>query len=319
MRAPAALLALLALLPAGLRAQPVPVERVLAAVGDRVIMASEVMGLIAGNEQAVREKYKGEELEARIKELYERGLSAAVDRALVLREFENSKGQLPELAVDERLNEIVEKRFKGDRIALQNALSAERKTIDDLRTEIREEIIFTLLRQQEVSAKVVVSPAQVLAAYEANRDRYASGEKLRLRLISLSKADLPADLVEKKVKLVQDAIAAGKDFEQLARDYSDFAADKGGDLGELTRADLRADFRAAVATLAAGQTAGPITGEKDVSFLQVVSITPARATPIEEVQAELEREIRRKAEETLYDGWVKRLRQKYPVVLYPAR
>lgn len=297
----------------------VSVERLVAAVADRVIMSSEIMGMVAQNELQLREQYKGEEAEKKVQELYEKGLNLAIERALILEEFKSSKGQVPELLVQDRLDEIVAKRFDGDRSQFQAALTAERKTLEALREEIREEITVSLLRRQEVNDRIAVTPAQIRAAYEAKRASYQTPERLRLRLISLNREGLPADLLEKKVKSVADALKAGRAFEEVAKDFSDFAADKGGDLGFVTRSDMRADFLRAIQGLAAGRTAGPIEGEKEIAFLQVVEIQAEVVQPLESVQAELERELRRKAEDDIYKAWISRLRLKYPVVLYPAK
>ena len=297
----------------------VSVERLVAAVADRVIMSSEIMGMVAQSEMALREQFKGEEAEKKVQELYEKGLNLAIERALILEEFKTSKGQVPELLVQDRLDEIVAKRFGGDRSQFQSALAAERKTLESLREEIREEITVSLLRRQEVNDRIAVTPAQIRAAYEAKRASFQTPERIRLRLISLNREGLPADLLEKKVSSVAEALKNGRDFAEVAKDFSDFAADKGGDLGFVTRSDMRADYLRAIQGLAPGRTAGPIEGEKEVAFLQVVEIQAEVIKPLESVQADLERELRRKAEEEIYQGWISRLRLKYPVVLYPAK
>ena len=319
---------LLALAACPLRAQqaPIPfrnasvsVERLVAAVADRVILSSDVMNLVAGNEQALREQLKGAEAERKVQELYEKGLNLAIERALILEEFKASKGQVPELLVQDRLDEIVARRFDGDRTRFQAALAEERKTLESLREEIREEITVSLLRRQEVSDRIAVTPAQVREAYEERRASYFTPERVRLRLISLNREGLPEDLLEKKVASVSAALAAKRDFAEVAKDYSDFLPEKAGELGVMVKSDMRSDFRKAILGLSAGQTAGPIPGDKEIAFLQVVEILPEVTKSLESVQADLERELRRKAEEEIYKGWISRLRLKYPVVIYPGR
>jgi parvulin-like peptidyl-prolyl isomerase len=226
---------------------------------------------------------------------------------------------VPELLVQDRLDEIVARRFDGDRTRFQAALAEERKTLESLREEIREEITVSLLRRQEVGDRIAVTPAQVREAYEERRASYFTPERVRLRLISLNREGLPEDLLEKKVASVSAALAAKRDFAEVAKDYSDFLPEKAGELGVMVKSDMRADFRKAILGLSAGQTAGPIPGDKEIAFLQVVEILPEVTKSLESVQAELERELRRKAEEELYKGWISRLRLKYPVVIYPGR
>jgi parvulin-like peptidyl-prolyl isomerase len=309
---------LLALVWPASRAQVVPIERVLAMVGERAIMSSEVMGLVAGAEMALRKQHSGEEAERRVRELYEKGLSAAIERALILKHFEESKGQVPELLVTERVQEIVDRRFSGDRTGFLNALAEERRTLEDLQREIREEITVSLLRRQEVSERVSVSPARVQAVYAERRPSYETPEKIRLNLLSVKREGRDDAEFARRVAEVQAELAAGKPFVEVARAYSDFAAEKGGDLGLLERANLRADFLTALAGRTAGAVVGPLAGEQETSFLQVVEVQPARVRSLEEVQPELERELRRQAEEELYQAWMARLRQKYPVILYPT-
>jgi peptidylprolyl isomerase len=140
-----------------------------------------------------------------------------------------------------------------------------------------------------------------------------------MRLISIKKEGLPADLVKKKVESVQAALASGKAFELVAQEFSDFAPDKGGDLGTVKKQDLRPDYLKAIEGLKPNQNAGPIDSEGEIAFLRLLQILPATGKSLEEVQPELERELRRASEEELYQSWVKRLRLKYPVVIYTPR
>ena len=102
-------------------------------------------------------------------------------------------------------------------------------------------IQYAELSMAAVAASVSVNADDLAKWYEANKTRYVVPEKRHARhiLIALSETDVKdagkAAAAEKKAREVLEQARAGKDFLQLARQYSDDTGSKavGGDLGWL--------------------------------------------------------------------------------------
>ncbi len=291
-------------------------DRFAAQVNNRVITVSDVFGSMGPARQRLADLYAGAELEKKMEEAFQKSLDALVERALMLEEAKRQEQKLPEQIVDGRINEIIHDRFNNNRTAFFEALTEERLTLDEWRKEARDFITIALLRRHEVGEKVVVTPGDVHALYKQRNDKYKLPEKLHLRAIVLRPraGHNPEELAGE----LRKRCAAGEKFEDLAREFSQGSgADKGGDWGWQQPGELRKELRAAAAALQPGQVSAPVKLDDDVYLLKLEERQTASLKPIDAVYAELEGDLRQKEGERIYQQWIKRLRQKFYIKIFP--
>ena len=78
----------------------------------------------------------------------------------------------------------------------------------------REKIVIQAMRQQKVDNNFVISPTQIQAYYEKNKQAYATPEQVKLRMIVVregSSGDVP-DIGSKKelAEEIRDKVAQGR-------------------------------------------------------------------------------------------------------------
>ncbi|MDP6848720.1 MAG: SurA N-terminal domain-containing protein, partial [Kiritimatiellia bacterium] len=129
----ALLTALLSAVPAGMAENTILFDGVAAYVNEHVITVADVLEMVGPIRQKLETQLHGEKLQARMKEEFARATERAIERKLMLDSFEMEGGQLPEWAVDKRIEEIVHDRFGGDEAKLKAALADDRLLEEDWR------------------------------------------------------------------------------------------------------------------------------------------------------------------------------------------
>ena len=150
------------------------------------------------------------------------------------------------------------------------------------------------LRLDQVAAQQSVTDADLQAAYDKNKNSYVLPERRRSQhiLIAVEKDDAAA------LKQAQQVLAeakAGKDFGQLAKQYSKDpgSADKGGELDWQTRDALEKPFADALFSMTPGEIRGPVKTQFGYHIIKLEEIQPGKTKSFEEARAELEADLKR--------------------------
>src|SRR3984957_13405009 len=148
---------------------------------------------------------------------------------------------------------------------------------------------FIVADQAKVSDTIQITDAQVQDYYNAHKDEYRTPERVRARHILLSTANKPKDEVA-KIQAQADAllkqIKAGGDFAELAKKNSQYpgSAQKGGDLGWVSRGQMVKNFEDAVFTLKPNEISNVVTTEYGFHIIQVLEKQPAHLQTLDEVK-----------------------------------
>lgn len=299
--------------------EEIPVDGYAAVVNNRVINVSDVIAHVQPIERQLRQIFKGEELEAKVVEAFEKGRESLIERALILEEFASQQGNLPDRAIDSRVQEIIRNRFNNDRAAFLATLAEERITLENWREQIKEQLIVAILRQQEVTDKVVVSPGVVRNLYDETLDKYRNPEEVSIRLIVLHQGHSEEEtwIKREQAQQVLERAKTGEDFGTLAKTKSEGRkADQGGDWGWVEPGILRPELRERLKHLVPGEVSDVIdTGDK-FYIMKLEAKKNASVTPFEKVQEELTNELRQAEAHRLYSAWVGRLKKKHYVETY---
>lgn len=119
-------------------------------------------------------------------------------------------------------------------------------TVDDLKKDLRRQLSIQKLLNREVASKVTITDQDVMDFYNTNRNQFNVAEpQYRISQIVITPRRDPLVRnrknddatneaeAERKAKMLEDKLASGADFSQLAMDYSEDpnTAATGGDLG----------------------------------------------------------------------------------------
>lgn len=143
--------------------------------------------------------------------------------------------------------------------------------------------------QAKVADTIQVTDAQIQAYYDAHKDDYRTQERVRARHILLSTQNKPKDEVPKiqaQAEALDKQIKAGADFAELAKKYSQDtgSAQKGGDLGWVSRGQMVKNFEDAVFSLKPNEISNVVTTEFGFHIIQVLEKQPAHLQTLDEVK-----------------------------------
>jgi peptidyl-prolyl cis-trans isomerase SurA len=159
---------------------------------------------------------------------------------------------------------------------LRKRLVAEGISYTQFRSDIRDELLVTRLRQREVDARVSVTDADVdqfLRDQEGSTDLSALDLNLAQILVAVPENATPEQVAALQAKAVQVATRAkaGDDFAQLAREFSDSPTKAAGGQMGLRSADRYPPlFVDAVKNLSVGGVAGPLRSGAGFHVLKVL-------------------------------------------------
>lgn len=213
----------------------------------------------------------------------------------------------------------IKERNKLDDAQLKQALAQQGLTWEAYRNQVRADIERAALINKEIRNKVNVSPEEIERYYKEHLDQYGMPEKAHVRLISVllpsgASPEQKAALRAEAEKVRKEA-AGGKDFAALAKEHSQGpGADQGGDLGEIERGKMQAEFEKAAFALKPGEVSDVIETESGYHILKVEQRSGEAHQPLAEVSGDIKEKLYRENMEERYDRWLKQdLRAKYHV------
>jgi peptidyl-prolyl cis-trans isomerase SurA len=204
-----------------------------------------------------------------------------------------------------RLNEIRKQYHLETLEDLEKAAREQGVSFEDLKANIRNQIITQAVMRQEVGQKAQFTPGEAERYFEQHKQDYAQPESVTLAEILVStgtpapsatvpggvQPDDPAKLAEAKAKAddLEAKLHAGGDFAQLARTFSDGpTAATGGDLGQFRRGALAKVLEDSTFALKAGEYTEPIRTKQGYVILKVVQHITGGVPQYKDVQEQVE-------------------------------
>lgn len=178
-----------------LTAQAIEVDGLAATVGTESILRSDVLNEIA--RAGVPEPPE-----------YADVLNRMIERKLILKAAQESKMTIQEWVVANRVREIVNKSFDGDRNRLIETLGKRQISYPEWYAKTKEDIVIGAMRWNVIDKNVTASPSAMRKEYEANAARYVKDHKVSVSVI----------LLQPEEKARREEISAAlkeKSFEEL--------------------------------------------------------------------------------------------------------
>ncbi|MFA6284350.1 MAG: SurA N-terminal domain-containing protein [Desulfurivibrionaceae bacterium] len=154
----------------------------------------------------------------------------------------------------------------------------------------------TFLNEQN-AANIQVSDQEIEQYYKLNPDKFSTPELRQARHILIrSDAKESGELQAAKRKKLEAILAlakAGKDFSQLAREYSEDASGKnGGDLGFFSKGQMVPPFAEAAFSLKEGEISPIVTTQFGLHLIKLEKIKPANVTTLAAAREQIATELK---------------------------
>ena len=159
---------------------------------------------------------------------------------------------------------------------------------------------YVVFSSEAMQAFESIGEDEIKSWYESHIDQYQEKEQRQAShiLISVKAAASDAEKAkarEKAQSLLEQVRKSPASLGELAKKHSDDpgSASKGGDLGTFSRGMMVKAFEEAAFRLKAGEVSGLVESEFGFHIIRVTGIKPAEGRSLEQVRAEIERELKK--------------------------
>jgi parvulin-like peptidyl-prolyl isomerase len=199
--------------------------------------------------------------------------------------------------VDQRLGDLIQQYFKGNRAKYQQQLKAngysEAQVKDNIRSQLLSEAIYN-----KVTGSVNVSNGDVSKYYGEHKQQYTTPASRNVRHILLKTRAL--------ANKVYNQLKAGATFSKLAKKYSQDPGSRalGGKL-TVQRGQTVAPFDKVAFTLKTGQLSKPVKTDYGYHIIQALGpIKPAKLTPLATVKTSIRAQLQQSKKQGAMTKWV---------------
>ena len=250
-------------------------------------------------------------------------IDGKVDRLLSIYAFKEKGMEIPDSYIEQEYNKRLITQFNGDRRLFRDVLRSKGLSLLDYRDSIREEIIYQHMMSTRRRLKEDISPDRVENYYKKNEHLFRTDQKVQLKEIVFSQiADEPLSVLMQQARKVRAEIAAGKKFDELAKELGQSPyRSNGGDWGVMTSSrEIRSqEIRDQAFNLNEGEISQPFkvellerkpdgsvgkSGKMAVYILKAEKVVNSGIRPLSEVRDEIENRIAQEIEASAQRKWL---------------
>ena len=293
--------------------EPRIIDGIAAIVNGDIITYSQVRGLSLPRERLLHQQFHGAELDKHIQEARAAALKDLIDRQLIVQSFHKEKYELPEYFVDQRVNDIIQSDFGGDRAAFVKTLQAQNWSLTEFKKNEMDKIIVSAMRSKNVKRVTSVSPAKVMDYYKQHRAEFTSKEQVKLRMIMIPTHAAEGNQAAQKAiaEEILGKLADGAPFDRMAQMYSEDATrDAGGDWGWIDRKTLAPELEKVAFNLPPGRVSHVIELGTNYYILKVEEKHGGDTPSFQKLRPEIEKKLIQEEEQKQQELWIAGLRQK---------
>jgi peptidyl-prolyl cis-trans isomerase SurA len=279
-------------------AGPVVIDRVVAVVNNEIITLSDLQ-----REEALRKNDATRDDRQVLEDM--------IDRKLQMAAAKRSGTDVTDKELADAVADIMKRNSFREVKQFEAALAKEGLTLEQYKTELREQMTLSRTFNKFVRAGIAVDEAEVRSYYERNLNTFSLPEEIRVRQIFFPVPDnatpAQADRVKAKASEVYEQAKKGEDFMRLVRRNSPVPDSQDGDLGFMQRDHMLPEIEAAARTLKPGEIAGPIQCAGGYHIIRLEEVrTPVR--PFDKVKDEIMNTLYQQKLENTYRSWLQTLR-----------
>jgi peptidyl-prolyl cis-trans isomerase C len=224
--------------------------------------------------------------------VYRGVLDDMIGYKLLVQEAKARKIAVPDADVDAQIAQI-RSQFPSD-AQFQQALTAQKMTLEAVRDDARAEISVEKLVDGEIAGKASVKPEAVTDFYQKNQDKFQQGARVRASHILIGVPQNADAATKQQAKAKAEALLkdlkAGKDFADTAKANSQDpgSAPKGGDLGYFEQGQMVPPFEQAAFALKPGEMSEVVETQFGYHIIKVADRQDSRVVPLEEAKGQIE-------------------------------
>ena len=295
---------------------PEVVDKVIAIVNDKVITYSDLMRMLFPIYEKYRKVYDKEELEKKLKNAKKNILNQLIENELILQEAkkrakDDKDLNIPEEKIDEAIAAII-KNYPSKE-AFMKTLEKEKMTMKEFRENIKNQLIAKKLTAKEISARIMVTPKDIIERYNKNKEKYIQPAEYHIYHIQINKTG--DEEKDKELKKMLEEIASkttdANSFQQYAIKYSQGAnRENGGDMGFIKKGTLIKELDSQIEKMKPGTVSPVIETNIGYHLLFLDAVKKKTYIPLKDVWKKIESEIYFERAEKIRRQWINELKKK---------
>lgn len=241
-----------------------------------------------------------------------------ITQRLIMQEARRRNLVASDKDVDAQIDTI-RKRFPNE-ADFTSALARNGLTLTALR-----ELIRMQLSQRQVAdtvAQGTVTDEEVRKQFDSNRSAYDKPAQIKVSHILFRITEKGQEsIAAAKAKIAQAKLADGAKFEDIARQSSEDpgSAERGGDLGYVSKGTLVKEFEEAAWALKPGETSGPVRTQYGLHIIRVYEVKPAEQAQFEKVKGEIRQQLLTNKREKAFEAWLDEQRKAAKIEKFDRR
>ncbi len=161
-----------------------------------------------------------------------------------------------------------------------------------LSRELGRNLVLQKYIQENITKKLVVTPAEVSEYYAGHPDEFKHPDLVRTSHILISIPNGATDDQQQRARQLAESLLdrakKGEDFAKLAKEYStDASASQGGDIGLTESGELAPEYEAAVAKMKVGEISGLVKTQFGYHIIKLTDRKKAGSATLDEVRDQL--------------------------------
>jgi len=185
--------------------------------------------------------------------------------------------------------------------AYEQALKQNNITEEQLREDLRENILPVQRVQERVTGDAEPSEDEIQNYYEKNKEaQFTTPEQRCVRHILFNKDQ------KEKAEDVKQQLENGGDFTKLAKENSQDpgSAENGGDLGCFGKDETVPEFEQAAFGAEQGEIVGPVKTEFGYHILKVTDVKPEQTRSLQEVESQIRSQLATEKQSEAFNKWI---------------
>ena len=280
--------------------EPVLLNEIVARVNEEIITLTDLKKELSMFRSSLRQENESPELLEQVFQREKRSLLKTMiqNKILLLRAEEFGIPASVEPEVGNILEEMRQESGIPNMEVFDQYLRQQGSSLEDYRASLKQRLVIDSLLQQFVYSKLTLLTPEIEAYYQENIERYTEKAEVELKEILFLREGQDETQLRKKTQEVLVQLQSGASFEDLAKRFSDGpTASQGGGIGNFKQGSMAEPIEAVAFQLGEGEVSGIIETEYGFQIIEVVSQTPARERPLEEVRSEISMQLyQRKAQ-----------------------
>lgn len=225
-----------------------------------------------------------------LSEIKKEVLESLINKQLLYQESMKQDITISEAELNEQMLKV-KKRFP-DENTFKELLKKENLSLDDLRSQIKRDLILQRFIDTQFAKEITVSDKEAKAYYEGNQRMFKNPEQVQAShiLIKVDPAAKEADKAKARAKIeeIREKLKKGGDFAALAGESSECPSKaRGGDLGYFGRGQMVKPFEDAAFSLKKGELSDIVETGFGYHLIKVTDKKPETVIAYNDVKEKL--------------------------------